>query len=133
VRTPRIESCRHHVAAQIDSFVDVGAPGPTTGDLEVFRDTLVRANDGNPAGHADGQCTLIQPSTGQFHYSIVATLPDGTVTTEGVLTLVPGATSTAAVTGATGDYESAGGHITLTCHPGVGPSQITAVLSWSRS
>jgi hypothetical protein len=60
-------------------------------------------------------------------------LPGGTIINDGVLTLVPGATSTAAIIGGTGDYQSAGGHVTLTFHPGGGPSQITAVLSWPRS
>jgi hypothetical protein len=31
------------VAAPIDSFVDLGAPGPSSGDVEVFRDSLVWA------------------------------------------------------------------------------------------
>jgi hypothetical protein len=30
------------VAAPIDSFVDLGAPGPTPGDLEIFHDTVWR-------------------------------------------------------------------------------------------
>jgi hypothetical protein len=63
------------MAAPIDSFIDLGDPGPTTGDVEVFRDTVVWARDSSPAGHADGHCTLIQPSTGEFQCSIVATLP----------------------------------------------------------
>jgi Allene oxide cyclase barrel like domain len=121
------------VAAPIDSFLDLGAPGPSTGDVEVFRDSLVWTQDGSLAGHADGQCTLIEASTGQFLCSIVAALPGGTVTNEGVLTLVPGGSSTTAITGGTGDYESAGGHVTLTYHPQGRPSQITAVLSWPRS
>src|SRR5262249_6429349 len=42
------------LAAPIDSFVDLGAPGPTTGDLEVCRDSLVGSDSGSAAGDADG-------------------------------------------------------------------------------
>jgi hypothetical protein len=117
------------VAAPINTFIDVGTPGLSTGDMEVFRDTLVWAQDGSPAGKSEGRCTLIEVSTRQFECTIVTTLQEGTITTEGIGVLVPGATSTAAITGGTGGYENAGGHATLLFHPGGGPSVVTAVLT----
>jgi hypothetical protein len=117
------------VAAPINTFVDVGTPGPSTGNMEVFRDTLGWAHDGSPAGKSEGRCTLIELSTHQFECTIVTTLQDGTLTTEGIGVLVPGAKSVAAITGGTGAYENAGGHATLVFHPGGGPSVVTFVLT----
>jgi hypothetical protein len=78
------------VAAPIDTFLDEGTPGPSTGDVEVFRDTLVWADDQSPAGKAEGKCTLIELATRQFECTIVTTLTDGTITTEGIGMLAPG-------------------------------------------
>jgi hypothetical protein len=117
------------VAAPIDTFLDLGAPGPSTGDTEVFRDTLVWADDRSAAGKAEGKCTLIEFATRQFECTIVTTLAGGTITTEGIGVLAPDATSTAAVTGGTGEYEDAGGHATLVFHPGGGPSLVTFSLT----
>jgi hypothetical protein len=117
------------VAAPIDVFIDEATPGPSTGDVEVFRDTLVWADDQAQAGKAEGKCTLIELATRQFECTIVTTLAGGTITTEGIGVLAPGATSTAAVTGGTGAYEDAGGHATLVFHPGGGPSPVTFTLT----
>jgi hypothetical protein len=121
------------VAAPINTFVDVGTPGPSVGDMEVFRDTLVWANDGSPAGKSEGRCTLIELSTHQFECAIVTTLQGGTITTEGIGVLAPGAMSTAAITGGTGVYENASGHATLVFHPGGGPSVVTLDLRGTGS
>jgi hypothetical protein len=53
------------VAAPIDTFVDEAPAGFSTGDAEVFRDSLVWAHDRRPAGKAEGRCTLIEVSTRQ--------------------------------------------------------------------
>lgn len=108
--------------ASIDVFLSGGDPSHT-GDREVFRDTLVWAKDRQPAGKAEGHCTVIEASTSTTTCTIVTTfLKDGkvtgTLTTEGVGVFVPGKTSTAAVTGGTGTYEGASGHATFLYNPG---------------
>lgn len=118
------------VAAPIDTFVDEGTPGPSTGDVEVFRDTLVWAADGTSAGTAEGKCTLIDPSTAYFECTIVTTLGRGnTITSGSTAVLARGATSTGAITGGTGTYEDAGGHGTLQFHPDNGPSVVTFTIT----
>ena len=118
------------VAAPIDTFIDDGTPGRSTGDVEVFRDTLVWAADRQPAGRAEGKCTLIDPSTAQFECTIVTTLAsNNTITTEGTGVLTRGSTSTGAITGGTGTYENAGGHATLLFHPNGGDSVVTFTLT----
>jgi hypothetical protein len=114
------------VGASIDVFLS-GGNTSHTGDREVFRDTLVWAKDHTPAGRAEGQCTVIDASTATTTCTIVTTLHRGTLTTEGVGVFVPGRTSTAAITGGIGAYESATGHGTFTFNPG-GESAVTFTL-----
>lgn len=118
------------VASPINSFIHLGpGTGPSTGDVQVFRDTLVWSDDDSPAGTAEGRCTLIDPSAREFECTIVTTLQRGTITTEGVGVLAAGATSIAAITGGTGLYENAGGTATLVFHPNGGPSTVTFALT----
>jgi hypothetical protein len=114
------------IGAPIDVFL-AGGDASHTGDREVFRDTLVWARDRSAAGRAEGHCTVIEASTATTTCTIVTTLPDGTLTTEGVGVFVPGTTSTAAVTGGTGAYEAAKGHARFTFNPS-GESPVTFVL-----
>ncbi|MGR6319086.1 hypothetical protein Q2K19_30525 [Micromonospora soli] len=113
--------------ATIDVFLN-GGDASHTGDREVFRDTLVWAEDQRPAGKAEGHCTVIDAFTATTTCTIVTTLHEGTLTTEGVGTFVPGTTSTAAITGGTGAYEGAKGHATFLFNP-AGHSPVTFVLS----
>ncbi|WP_328522213.1 allene oxide cyclase barrel-like domain-containing protein [Kribbella sp. NBC_00359] len=113
--------------ATIDVFLNGGDPSHV-GDREVFRDTLVSAKDHGPAGKADGHCTVIEPTTATTTCTIVTTLQRGTLTTEGIGTFVPGAQSTAAITGGTGAYEGATGHATFVVNPG-GESPISFSLA----
>jgi hypothetical protein len=110
------------IGAPIDVFLSGGDPSHT-GDREVFRDTLVWAKDRQPAGKAEGHCTVIEASTATTTCTIVTTFlkngaVTGTLTTEGVGVFVPGTTSTAAVTGGTAAYEGASGHAAFVFNPG---------------
>ena len=71
-------------------------------------------------GEADGHCTLINPAVRRFTCTITTSLPDGDITTEGVLIFVPNTTSVGAVTGGTGAYRNARGEAKLTLGPVVG-------------
>jgi hypothetical protein len=106
-----------------------GSPGLSTGDVEVFSDSLTRPD--NPSiqvGTGDGQCTLIDPTTGRWECTITTGLPGGTITANGIGVLVPGATSVAAITGGTGEFNGARGEATLVFHPNGGPSVVTFEL-----
>jgi Allene oxide cyclase barrel like domain len=116
-------------ATAINDFVDLGDAGPDAGDLYVFSDDIFLANDpGTRVGQSDGRCTMINPATARFGCTLVTSLPDGDITTEGTLTLVPGTTSTGAVTGGTRRFRNARGEATLDLGPLGGPHQATFTL-----
>jgi hypothetical protein len=106
------------VGPTIDTFLDNGVTGPSAGDVEIFRDTLVWAKDHSPAGYAEGHCTLVDAAAAETTCTIVTKLGRSTVTTEGIGTFVPGSTSTAGITGGTGDYDGASGHASFVYSPG---------------
>src|SRR5262249_41332874 len=84
-------------ATTINHFVDLGVPGPSPGDTYTFSDKVFPEN--NPeqqAGQADGHCTLISPAARRFTCTITTSLPDGDITTEGVLIFVPNTTNVGA-------------------------------------
>ena len=71
---------------------------------------------------------MINPTTARFGCTLVTSLSGGEVTTEGTLTLVPGTTSTGAVTGGTGPYRNARGEATLALSPLGGQHHATFTL-----
>jgi allene oxide cyclase-like protein len=108
-------------ATTINNFVDLGAAGPSPGDTYTFSDEIFRENNPDEqVGEADGHCTLINPAVRRFTCTITTSLPDGDITTEGVLIFVPNTTSVGAVTGGTGAYRNARGEAKLTLGPVVG-------------
>ena len=97
------------------TFVDTGKPGPTVGDVGVFRDDVLRA-DGSTAGTLRQVCTLVDlvggPPTSTFECVGSLALKDGTLTIAGPF--VPAAPEqSAAVTGGTGAYAAARGEVTV--------------------
>ena len=113
-------------ATAINDFVDLGDPGPDPGDLYVFSDDVFFASDpGTRVGRADGRCTMIDPTTARFGCTVITSLPDGDVTTEGTLTLVPGTTSTGAITGGTRRFRNARGEGSVDLGPLGGPHHVT--------
>jgi hypothetical protein len=113
-------------ATAINDFVDIGPAGPSTGDLYEFSDDVFFAsNPANKVGRADGRCTLIDPSSGRFGCTIITSLPQGDITTEGTLINVPGTTGIGAVTGGTKDFRNARGEGVLNLGPPGGPHHVT--------
>jgi hypothetical protein len=55
----------------INNFVDIGPPGPTTGDLYVWVDDLFTTDGSQKVGEAFGRCNLIDPAAGSFGCTIV--------------------------------------------------------------
>jgi hypothetical protein len=114
-------------ATAINNIIDIGPTGFGPGDLYVFSDDVILVDD--PAqkvvGRADGRCTLIDPSRASFGCTIITSLPNGNITTEGTLINLPRKTSTGAVTGGTGDYRNARGEGDLHLGGPEGPHQGT--------
>jgi hypothetical protein len=104
--------------ATIDVFLAGGDPSHT-GDREVFRDTLVWAKDHRPAGKAEGHCTVIEASTATTTCTIVTTLQQGTLTTEGVGVFLPRRNETFPRSGSSGRWgepSTALRHIVISTH-----------------
>jgi hypothetical protein len=111
-RTIRVEEEQCTAPASACSFVDLGAPGSSQGDVLVFSVPLLSHGDGDPVGHVIGHCTVTDPASGASVCEAVATLHGGTLALEGIFH--PGGTSRFAVTGGTGRYAAARGEFTLT-------------------
>jgi hypothetical protein len=96
-------------------FVDTGKPGPSTGDLAIFKDGL-NFQDGSHAGDFAETCTLITLGTSPFDstYDCAGTmsLATGQITIHGAFN--PSlAQQFAAVTGGTGLYRGARGDVDI--------------------
>ena len=97
------------------TFVDTGKPGPTVGDVAIFRDDVLRP-DGSTAGTVRQVCTLIDlvggPPASTFECTGSLALKEGAITIEGPFT--PAAPEqSAAVTGGTGAFATARGETTI--------------------
>jgi hypothetical protein len=101
--------------------LDLGAPGPSPGDTQVFLDDVQR--DGRTIGTSGGSCTLTALSESRLAGACTATLvlPRGQITAQGAFDEDPAAGPdgfTWAVTGGTGRYAGAGGEIVGVFRPG---------------
>ncbi len=101
--------------------LDLGDPGPSTGDTQVFLDDVQR--DGRTIGTSGGSCTVTALSENRLAAACTATLilPRGQITAQGAFDEDPSAGPTGfvwAVTGGTGRYAGAGGEVVGTFRPG---------------
>jgi Allene oxide cyclase barrel like domain len=113
----------------INKFVDIGPPGPSTGDLYVWVDDVFTRDGSQKVGEAFGRCNLIDPTAGSFGCTTVGVFTNGsTITLEGILYNVPGIVSVFAITGGTGDYRGATGESTVELGSPCGPHNITLTL-----
>jgi hypothetical protein len=111
--------------------VDVEGDGPSPGDIYVFRNKLFdgQGDTAEQVGQAVGRCNLISPPTKSFVCTIVSTLKDGSITTDGILTNAKGATtSVQSVTGGTGEYAGATGEGSLELSSPRKPYEVRFVL-----
>ncbi|WP_164701676.1 allene oxide cyclase barrel-like domain-containing protein [Modestobacter sp. KNN46-3] len=100
--------------------LDLGDPGSSAGDTQVFLDDVRR--DGRSIGSSVGSCTLAEFTETRLVGSCTATLmlPKGTITVQGAFgeTLSEGPAGYVwAVTGGTGRYADAGGEVRGTFRP----------------
>jgi hypothetical protein len=103
------------VATEVqEEFVDVGAPGPSMGDMVVFSEVLsVR---GREVGMSGGVCTVTEAippyTTLTLHCVATLSLRTGQITLQGLIevqTMEDFSSNTVAITGGTGRYAGAGG------------------------
>ena len=97
------------------TFVDVGEPGPSVGDIVVITDGLNRP-DGTKAGVMRQSCTLLElgtnPLTSTYECASSFALDEGTIVAAGPF--VPAtAEQTQAVTGGTGAFKAARGEVSV--------------------
>jgi allene oxide cyclase-like protein len=98
---------------------DVGAPGPSLGDEFIFSSVLLRRAGGEQVGTDGGVCTFVRleqnNTVGTAHCVATASLAGGQITLQGLATFSLSATtnppSDVAITGGTGAYEGASGHV----------------------
>jgi hypothetical protein len=100
--------------------LDLGEPGPSAGDQNVFLDDVQR--DGRTVGTSAGSCTIVTISDTQLAGACAATvtLPEGSLTVQGAFDENPQVGPTDfvwAVTGGTGRYATARGDVTGTFRP----------------
>ncbi len=100
--------------------LDLGEPGPSAGDAQVFLDDVQR--DGETVGTNAGSCTLTVYTEKRLVGICTTTLrlPEGTTTTQGAFDEDPSVGPAGfvwAVTGGTGDYAGVGGEATGTFRP----------------
>ena len=123
VVSPAFGSSAHHdkqrtirlVAINTESnFLDFGAKGDTLGDYFVFTHKLMRG--GERIGHVSGQCTIVSVARVESEPQCVVTasLPQGLITAQ---TLIgahgPTGDIVQAITGGTGRFTGAEGHILI--------------------
>jgi hypothetical protein len=101
--------------------LDLGEPGPSAGDAQVFLDDVQR--DGETVGTSAGSCTIATISETRLIAACTATLtlPEGSLTTQGAFDENPAtgpAGYTWAVTGGTGSYAGAAGEVVGTFRTG---------------
>lgn len=95
--------------------IDVGREGISIGDYIVFSDNLFQ--DEQKVGRLDGTCTFtrvhLKAGTVSQQCLVTATLPDGTVGTQGVIHVAGEDVSgfTTGITGGTGAYAGADGEV----------------------
>ena len=90
-----------------DPFIDVGASGPSLGDLRVLDDRLFRGN--RQVGRDGGSCVVTNASRPEAACSLTFRLPRGTIA--GQWLNQPPRRKVVAVTGGTGLYRGARGDV----------------------
>jgi hypothetical protein len=97
-----------------DVALDLGAPGPSLGDVQILNDTLVNGA-GTHVGHDGGVCTVTSLDPPETNCAITFALPGGQITTQFLNSPPP--RKVAPITGGTKRYRGARGQLVLNEHP----------------
>jgi hypothetical protein len=90
-----------------DTFLDLGAPGPSQGDEFIFHDLVFTPDGRTQVGYDGGSCVLFDVAKPEENCTLTYSLPGGELTTQ-VLNSPP-PTKIFAVTGGTGTYRNVRG------------------------
>jgi hypothetical protein len=112
-----------------DLNLDFGKKGFSAGDQEVFADRLFQ--DGRRVGEDGGVCQTVRATAASAAQQCVwsLSLPQGQITAQGLVTSTPAGPGTfvVAITGGTGAYQTAHGHMQVTAS-GTGEVPLTLHL-----
>jgi hypothetical protein len=90
-----------------DTFLDLGAPGPSQGDEEILHDLVFTPNGRTQVGYDGGSCVLFDVAKPEENCTLTYSLPGGDITTQFLNSPPP--TKIFAVTGGTGTYRNVRG------------------------
>lgn len=97
-----------------DTAVDLGARGPSLGDVQILTDRLVNRR-GKVVGHDGGVCTVTSLDPPETNCTVTFSLPGGQITTQ--FLNAPPPRKVAPITGGTRRYRGARGNLVLIEHP----------------
>jgi hypothetical protein len=110
---PKTQTLRYGIRFN-DTALDLGAPGPSVGDLQLLNDQIVNRR-AEVVGHDSGVCTITSLAPPETNCNITFALPGGQITSQFLNSPPP--RKTAAITGATKRYRGARGDILIKEHP----------------
>jgi hypothetical protein len=110
---PKTQTLRYGIRFN-DTALDLGAPGPSLGDLQILNDKLVNRR-GTVVGHDGGVCTITSLTPPETNCNITFVLPHGQITSQFLNSPPP--RKIAPITGGTKRYRGARGDLTLKENP----------------
>ena len=90
-----------------DTFLDLGAPGPSQGDEFILHDLVFTPDGRTQVGHDGGSCVIFDVAASEENCTLTYSLPGGEITTQFLNS--PPAAKPFAVTGGTGSYRNVRG------------------------
>jgi hypothetical protein len=106
-----------------DTFLDLGAPGPSQGDEMILHDLVFTPDGRTQVGYDGGSCVFFDVTKPEENCTVTFSLPGGNITTQFLNSPPPA--KTFAVTGGTGNYRNVRGQGKL-----VESGHETAILSF---
>jgi hypothetical protein len=97
-----------------ESVLDLGAPGPSLGDVQILNDNLVNRR-GKVVGHDGGTCAVTSLNPPETNCTITFSLPGGQITSQFLNSPPP--RKLAPITGGTRRYRGARGDLVLKENP----------------
>jgi Allene oxide cyclase barrel like domain len=90
-----------------DTFLDLGAPGPSQGDEFILHDLVFTPDGRTQVGHDGGMCVIFDVAIPEENCTVTYSLPGGDITTQFLNSPPPA--KTFAITGGTGSYRNVRG------------------------
>ena len=94
-----------------DTFLDLGAPGPSQGDEFILHDLVFTPDGRTQVGHDGGSCVIFDVAKSEENCTVTYSLPGGEITVQFLNS--PPAVKLGAITGGTGRYRTARGQMKL--------------------